>query len=138
MTLTRQFLAALAIPVLALTPVRTRSDADAVRQVEARWLHAEFHGDTAYLRALLLPEYRSISWKGVHDRAAILAGAVQHAANRDLEPSVTTPDVEIHGTTAIASFGGDSSIGADVFVLEHGAWHALYSQHTLLMGRAVH
>ena len=135
MTLGRQFLAALAVPLLALTPVHTRSDAEAVRQVERHWLDAEFRGDTAYLRDLLLPEFRSVSWRGVHDRAAILEAAVRHAANHDPEPTVVPPEVEIHGTTAIASFGGDSSVSADVLVFEHGAWHALYSQHTLLIAQ---
>jgi hypothetical protein len=109
------------------------SDADAVRTTERRWLDAEFHGDTAALHQILLPEYRSVSWKGVKDRQAIFASALRHSANHDAEPAYVAPDIEVHGATALSTFTvPDTSYSVDVFVLEHGSWHAIYSQHTLV------
>lgn len=130
-------LSALAVPLLALAiagpPSTTPAPCDAVRQTEQRWLEAEFRGDTAYLDGLLLPEYRSVSSNGTHDRAAILAAALRHAANHDPVPASLAPDVAVHGSTAIATFTRpDTSSSADVFVLDHGSWRAYYSQHTLL------
>lgn len=109
------------------------SDADAVRAAEHQWLYAEFHGDTATLSKLLVPEYRSVSWKGVKDRPAIFATAKRHLANHDVEPAYGEPDIEVHGETAISTFTvPDTSYSADVFLFEHGSWHAIYSQHTLV------
>ncbi len=133
-----RLLTALFVPMAVIAASRARatahppSDVAAVQQVEKHWLDAEFHGDTAFLRQMILPEYRSVSYRGVIDRAAILNHAVQHAARNDPEPQVSqTPNVVIHGTIAVATFQRpDTSMSANVFVLEHGSWHAIYSQHT--------
>lgn len=125
-------LAACALAITAAIAWPGPSDSDVVRMTERHWLDAEFHGDTATLRQLLVPEYRSVSWKGIKDRPAIFATALRHAANRDSEPAYVDPEIEVHGETAIATFTvPDSSSSADVFIFEHGSWHAIYSQHTL-------
>jgi hypothetical protein len=135
-------LTALALPLFALAGagayMHTPSDSDAIRQIERHWLEAEFRGDTAYLRQLLLPNYRTVGPNGTRDRAAILARALQHAAAHDSVPSggQSGPEVQVVGATAIATFTRpDTSSSADVFVLDHGAWHAFYSQHTPLTPR---
>lgn len=126
-----RLLAASAIALSAVWAWPGPSDAHVVRMTERRWLDAEFHGDTATLRQLLAPEYRSVSWKGVKNRDAILATALRHAANRDSEPPYADPQIEIHGETAIATFTvPDTSYSADVFTFDDGSWHPIYSQHT--------
>jgi hypothetical protein len=136
-------LTALALPVFALAVAgaytHTPSNADTIRQVEQHWVEAEFRGDTAYLGRLLLPNYRTVGPSGTHDRAAILARALQHAAAHDPVPSDDMPgfEVQVVGATAIATFTQpDTSSSADVFVLDHGSWRAFYSQHTALTPRA--
>lgn len=131
-----RLLAAGALAVTALMAWPGPSDTDVIRRIERRWLDAEFRGDTATLRALLVPEYRSVSSKGVKDRPEIFATALRHAANHDTEPAYVDSQIEIHGGTAIAAFTvPDTSYSADVFIFEHGSWRAIYSQHTLYAPR---
>jgi hypothetical protein len=109
------------------------------------WDKAEESGDTTYIDALLLPEYRSISSDGsTHDKAAILASARKNVASPEREaaatkwkaahPSLTS--VQITGDLAILTFTLDKPVAqkpvmsCDVFVYRDGRWHALYSQHT--------
>jgi hypothetical protein len=117
----------------------------AVMAVDQHWMNAELDGDSAWLDAMLLPEYRSVGADGtVHTKAALLAHAAKNRGNdaerRKVEawlkahPSRQT--VVIRGDTAILTFY-DPKLGArdgvrasDVFVYENGRWHALYSQHS--------
>lgn len=117
----------------------------AVTAVDNAWGHAEESGDTAYIDALLLPEYRSVNVDGsVHDKAAILAstklnlGSTKRTAADEAwlatHPSLTS--VVITGDMAVLTFTLNKPdtpkrvMSSDIFVYREGRWHALYSQHT--------
>ena len=112
---------------------------------DVAWGKAEGAGDVAYVDALLLPEYRSISANGsIHDKAAILEHTRKSKTSTDGEakaekwraahPSLTA--VKIVGDTAVLTFTLDKPdtvkpvMSCDIFVYQNGHWHALYSQHT--------
>jgi hypothetical protein len=119
----------LILTALAVAP--GPSDADAIRLVEHQWLDAEYHADTATLMKLLLPEYHTVSERGIHSRDQLIAGVLKRGGHA-VEPPYSTPTIEIHGNTALAIFtSGDSSYSVDVFAFENGGWHALHSQHTM-------
>ena len=124
--------------------VEPRTEA-AVIAADDGWGEAEDAGNSAFVDALLLPEYRSISSDGsVHDKAAILASVKKHAGTptsaadtakwKAAHPSRTS--VVITGDTAILTFTLDrpgtpaSVLSSDIFVYRSGHWHALYSQHS--------
>jgi hypothetical protein len=124
--------------------VEPRTEA-AVIAADDGWGDAEDAGNSAFVDALLLPEYRSISSDGsVHDKAAILASvkkrvgtpisAADTAKWKAAHPSRTS--VVITGDTAILTFtlnrpGSPASVlSSDIFVYRSGHWHALYSQHS--------
>jgi hypothetical protein len=117
----------------------------AVIAADEGWDKAEDTGDTAYIDALLLPEYRSVSPDGsTHDKAAILASARKNVNSSEraaaaakwkaAHPSITS--VQMAGDTAILTFILDKPdekkpiLSCDVFVYRDGHWHAIYSQHT--------
>lgn len=113
---------------------------------DEHWSRAEIHGDTAFISALLVPEYRSVGPDGVaHSRAMIIAGASKRgadtvasaaaaAAYRAAHPSRT--QVLLEGNTAVITFyspalGADRGVrSSDILVYEDGRWHAVYSQHS--------
>jgi hypothetical protein len=124
--------------------VESRTEA-AVIAADDGWGNAEDAGNSAFVDALLLPEYRSISSDGsVHDKAAILASvkrragvptsAADTAKWKAAHPSRTS--VVITGDTAILTFtlnrpGSPASVlSSDIFVYRSGHWHAIYSQHS--------
>lgn len=122
------YLAAIACATVAMTALPGPSAEDAIRTAEHQWLDAQYHGDTVALKRLLLPEYRTVSWKGVHTRADLIA-AVAKRAGKTPEPPYPTPKIEIHGATGLAMFAvPDTSYSVDVFVYENGGWHGIYSQ----------
>jgi hypothetical protein len=117
----------------------------AVIAADDGWGKAEDAGDFAFVDALLLPEYRSISSDGsVHDKAMILASVKKHAGKPGnaassaqwaaAHPSRTS--TVITGDTAILTFtlnrpGSPSAVlSSDIFVYREGHWRALYSQHS--------
>ena len=117
---------------------------DAVIAADRAWDDAEFSGNTDYINALLLPEYRSVSSDGsIHDKAAILASAQKNIGHperaaeadkwRATHPYVTS--VQILGDTAVLTFSLDRGdpkpvMSCDIFVYREGHWHPIYSQHT--------
>jgi hypothetical protein len=117
----------------------------AVLAADHGWDNAESSGDTAFIDALLLPEYRSISSDGsAHDKAAILASARKNVGNPERAASAEkwrashphVASVKITGDTAVLTFALDKTgdvkpvMSCDVFVYLDGRWRALYSQHT--------
>src|SRR5579863_7446902 len=82
-------LAAIAFATVALTALSKPSAEDAIRATEHQWLDAEYHADTAALKQLLLPEYRTISPKGVHTRDELIA-AVLKRGGKTPEPPYPT------------------------------------------------
>jgi hypothetical protein len=109
--------------------------------VEKHWGDAFTGGDAAYLGALLDDDYISVSGKGVaRTKADIIALAQQIAAKNKATPPApsSTPaqhsvsNTTIHGTTAIVTSTGFGQKSVDVFHYENGAWHAWYSQHTMI------
>jgi len=117
---------------------------DAVISADRAWDGAESTGNTDYINALLLPEYRSVSSDGsIHDKAAILASAQKNIGHperaaeadkwRATHPYVTS--VQILGDTAVLTFSLDKGnpkpvMSCDIFVYREGHWHPIYSQHT--------
>lgn len=140
------------LSVSAVTTAARAADVDesarseaAVIAVDQHWLQAELDGDTAWLDAMLLPEYRSVGADGaVHPKAAIMAHAAKnrgsYAERRRVQAWLKThpsgESVVIRGDTAILSFydptkGAASDVrSSDIFVYVDGRWHALYSQHS--------
>jgi hypothetical protein len=121
-----------------------RSEA-AVIAVDQHWLQAELGGDSAWLDAMLLPEYRSVGADGVaHAKAAIVAHAAKNRGSGEerrkveawLNAHPSGKSVVIHGGTAVLSFydpvlGPQKGVrSSDIFVYVDGRWHAIYSQHS--------
>ncbi len=116
--------------------------AAAVIAADKGWTIAEEKGDVAYVDALLLPEYRSISPDGsAHDKNAILAGTRKATADRAamiekyLTEHPTDMNVVINGDVAVLTFSAVNDAkklihSCDIFVYRDGRWRALYSQHT--------
>lgn len=112
-----------------------------VAAVEKHWGDAFTGGDGAYLGTLLDDDYISVSGKGVaRTKADIIALAQQIAAkNKATPPAPSSAPAQksvskttIHGTTAIVTSTGFGQMSVDVFHYENGAWHAWYSQHTMI------
>jgi len=117
----------------------------AVIATDDGWSKAEEAGDLAFVEALLLPEYRSISSDGsVHDKAAILA-SIQKRAGKPGRAAISAQWAASHpsrmstvitGDTAILTFtlnrpGSPAAVlSSDIFVYRDGHWRALYSQHS--------
>ena len=117
---------------------------DVVIAADRAWDDAESSGNTDYINALLLPEYRSVSSDGsIHDKAAILASAQKNIGHperaaaadkwRAAHPSITS--VQILGDTAVLTFSLDRGdpkpvMSCDIFAYREGHWHPIYSQHT--------
>lgn len=115
----------------------------AVIAVDDHWSLAEMRGNTAWLRSLLLPSYRSIRADGsVWNKEMLLTHAAKNrghgleqlkAFDAWLKTHPMNESVIIHGQVAVLSFS-DPKTGhvrlSNVFVHEKGQWHALYSQLT--------
>jgi len=156
MNIREQFLAAclgLALPAVAMVgPASAAADTGAkadetakttaaVLAVDRHWLEAEVSGNTAWLDAMLMPDYRSISLDGkVLDKPALLAHAKKNRGSDKMRKQVDAwlkahPSkqlVVMHGDVAILSFSDpetDNVRSSDIFIYQDGGWHALYSQH---------
>lgn len=115
----------------------------AVIAVDDHWSLAEMRGNTAWLRSLLLPSYRSIRADGsVWNKEILLAHAAKNRGHSPeqlkafdawLKTHPMNESVIIHGQVAVLSFS-DPETGrvrlSNIFVHERGQWHALYSQLT--------
>jgi len=115
----------------------------AVIAVDDHWSVAELCGNTAWLRSLLLPDYRSVRADGnVWDRKVLLARAAKNRGRGQEKLKVfdawlrTHPmdeSVTIHGHVAVLSFSNPETGHvrlSNIFVYEKGRWHAFYSQLT--------
>ena len=110
--------------------------------VDKKWTAAEERGDVAYVDALLLPEYRSVSPDGsTHSKEAILINTRKATSERAamiekyLLEHPTDMAVTINGDIAVLTFTAVNDAkklirSCDIFVYRGGHWHALYSQHT--------
>jgi hypothetical protein len=120
---------------------KTAKTAAAVMLMDQHWLEAEVSGDTTWLDAMLMPDYRTVGADGkVGDKAAILKSATKNRGSDKMRKQVeawqkTHPSrqsVVMHGDVAILSFS-DPKTGrvrsSDTFIYKDGGWHALYSQH---------
>lgn len=132
--------------VFAASPVdETAHTKTAVEAVDAHWMQAEISGDTAWLDAMLLPGYRSISADGsVLTKAVLLKHAAKNRGSDAMRKKVdawrkahpSEQSVVMHGNVAVLSFhdpghGPDGTVySSDIFVYEDSHWHALYSQHS--------
>lgn len=113
----------------------------AVVAVDQHWLEAEVSGDTAWLDAMLMPDYRSISAEGkLLDKPTLLAHANKNRGSDKMRRQVdawqkahpTRQSVVLHGDVAILSFSDPTTgriLSSDTFIYKDGGWHALYSQH---------
>lgn len=123
-------------------PAQEPHTAAAVIAADKGWAVAEEKGDVAYVDAILLPEYRSISPDGrVHDREAILTStrtaSPERAATIEkyLADHPTEMAVVINGDIAVLTFIAKNDTkkpirSCDIFVYRAGHWRAIYSQHT--------
>ena len=140
-----------AVFVVAAAPVAanaTTTKADesartsaAVIAVDQHWLEAEVGGDTAWLDAMLMSDYRTVGADGkVGDKAAILRSATKNRGSDKMRKEVdawqkahpTKQSVVLHGDVAILSFSDLKTgriLSSDTFIYKDGGWHALYSQH---------
>ena len=123
-------------------PARSQAE---VMALDRHWMDAELDGDTAWLDAMLLPEYRSVGADGgASGKAAIMAHAAGNRGSDEqrrkveawLKSHPSGQSVTIRGGTAILTFF-DPRLGpqkgvrsADIFVQVDGRWRALYSQHS--------
>lgn len=140
----------LAIAMVGLASAADNAAADAnetakttaaVVAVDQHWLEAEVSGDTAWLDAMLMPDYRSISAEGkVLDKPTLLAHAKKNRGSDKMRRQVdawqkahpTRQSVVLHGDVAILSFSDPKTgriLSSDTFIYKEGGWHALYSQH---------
>ena len=113
----------------------------AVIAVDDHWLEAEVGGDTAWLDAMLMPDYRTVGADGkVGSKAAILKSAAKNRGSDKMRKEVeawqkahpTRQSVVMHGDVAILSFSDPKTgriLSSDTFIYKDGGWHALYSQH---------
>jgi hypothetical protein len=137
-------IAATSVAQATSTDETARTEA-AVIAVDQHWLEAELGGDTAWLDAMLLPDYRSVGADGVvHPKSTIMAHAAKNRGSDEerrkveawLKAHPSGKAVVVHGDTAILSFydlakGAASDVrSSDIFVYVDGRWHALYSQHS--------
>ena len=145
MWLTRLFTILSIVAIANSSEAQVAQDAHttaAVIAVDRGWTVAEEKGDVAYVDALLLPEYRSISPDGsAHDKQAILANTRKATPERAAMIEKYLADhpmdmvVAINGDTAVLTFTAVNDAkklvrSCDLFVYRSGCWHALYSQHT--------
>jgi hypothetical protein len=113
----------------------------AVIAVDDHWMQAELSGDTAWLNAMLMPDYRTVGADGkVGDKTAILRAVKKNRGSDKMRKQVdawlkahpTRKSVVMHGDVAILSFS-DPDTGrvrsSDIFIYRDGGWHAVYSQH---------
>jgi hypothetical protein len=138
-------------PLISLFAVAGSADAQISQEahttaeviaVDKSWMVAEETGDVAYVDALLLPEYRSISPDGsTHSKEAILANTRKATPERAamikkyLVDHPTDMAVVINGDIAVLTFTAVNDakkliLSCDIFAYRDGHWHALYSQHT--------
>jgi hypothetical protein len=126
------------LPLLALaddTSTESGRTEAAVRAVEAHWTRAFLGGDEAYLGKLLDEDYVSVSLKGVlRSKADIISLAKQLAAQGKQEVPPPSPGMKValRGDAAIVTDAQQGQLSVDVFHYANGAWHAWYSQHTLV------
>lgn len=115
----------------------------AVIAVDDHWSVAELRGNTAWLRSLLLADYRSVRADGnVWDRKILLAHAAKNRGHGQeklkgfdawLRTHPMDESVTIHGHVAVLSFSNPETGHvrlSNIFVYEKGRWRALYSQLT--------
>lgn len=126
----------------AVGPNETAKTAAAVMAVDQHWLEAEVGGDTAWLDAMLMPDYRTVGADGkVGDKAAILRSATKNRGSDKMRKEVdawqkahpTRQSVVLHGDAAILTFSDPKTghiLSSDTFIYRDGGWHALYSQHS--------
>lgn len=120
----------------------TAKTTSAVMAVDQHWLEAEMSGNTAWLDAMLMSDYRTVGADGkVGDKTAILRSATKNRGSDKVRKEVdawqkahpTKQFVVLHGDVAILSFS-DPKTGrirsSDTFIYKDGGWHALYSQHS--------
>lgn len=114
-------------------------DAVSLKRAEDGWLDAFLHGNTEYLECLLLPDYVSVSGRGiVRDRATIVEFARKNKGKSTPIPELPAPKVQIYGNTAVVQSNAPASpdgkypamFSSDTFAFVDGAWHAVFSQHT--------
>ncbi|HEX5353258.1 MAG TPA: nuclear transport factor 2 family protein [Rhodanobacteraceae bacterium] len=118
----------------------------AVIAVDEHWLRAEEDGDTAWLGAMLLPDFRTINHDGkVVTKSMLLKSTAKNRGSDKMRKRIdawrkTHPSrkaVVMHGDVAILSFVNPQTghiWSSDIFVYENGHWRALYSQQSASKG----
>lgn len=118
----------------------------AVIAVDEHWLRAEEDGDTAWLSAMLLPDFRTINHDGkVVTKSVLVKSAAKNRGSDKMRKRIdawlkTHPSrksVVMHDDVAILSFVNPQTghiWSSDIFVYENDHWRALYSQQSASNG----
>jgi hypothetical protein len=115
-------------------------DAATVQRLEDAWSIAFLHGDTEFMRCLLIPEFTEIMRSGA---LKFLPDELDMAAkNRGQNlpvPELPKAKILIHQNVAVA-YGISNSVGADgktqmrryadSYVWRNGQWHVFFGQQT--------
>jgi len=125
----------------ALPPLlNQREDAATIQRLESAWTDAFLHGDTKFMRCLLLPEFTEIMRSGdLKFLPDELAMAEKNREKNPALPEMPKITVLIHENVAVA-YGKSSSQSedgksrsrwyADYYLWEGAGWRVLFAQQT--------
>jgi len=117
-----------------------REDAATIQRLEGAWTDAFLHGDTEFMRCLLLPEFTEIMRSGeLKSLSDELAMAAKNRGKNLPVPELPKIAVLIYNNVAVA-YGESISKGADgkprsrwysdSYVWEDGKWRVFFAQQT--------
>jgi hypothetical protein len=101
-----------------------RRDAESVRRADSAWTVAYVHGDTAFMRCLLTPDFTNYTLTGTYDRDGELAKAARTGDPAKPVPPLPHIDVQLHGASAVATWIANGRRGIDVYAFVDGRWRA--------------
>jgi hypothetical protein len=117
-----------------------REDAATIQRLEGAWTEAFLHGDTEFMRCLLVPEFSEIMRSGeLRSLADELAMTAKNRGKNLPVPELPKITVLIHNNVAVAygeSIAKDangkprSRWYSDSYVWEDGKWHVFFAQQT--------
>jgi hypothetical protein len=123
--------------------------AQAVMAADAAWLDAEVNGNYQFLEWFLADGYESIDATGsIFSRQALIEKRRKQGKSAAFSKAVhdwrashpSHAEVKFFGDTAVLTWVTDDPnsktpiYSCDIFVYQHGHWHAIYSQHSTAEG----
>jgi hypothetical protein len=115
-------------------------DIATVQHLEDAWSIAYFHGDTDFMRCLLIPEFTEILRSGELKFLSDELGMAAKNRGRNLPlPELPKPEVLIYQNVAVA-YGVSNVVGAngevqprrfaDSYLWKNGQWHVFFAEQT--------